>query len=220
MRASIAISAAVCVLGVAPATASGPTRLTMQSVSGENIHLAGKGGAINRHTDIRIEVELGAAGRLKATAVGTDSDHNLYETFSTTEESKWTNAWSGSWSLGGGALSLSLSLDSRTCTRTKAMTGAPTKTLPCPQVSKLVRFSCTTEQVRLEELVAPPGPAAGSGATAGAAVRKVTTHEAWRCTADSSGALGETPASWLLGKATCLRIVGGHGPLSYQRCVP
>lgn len=197
------ISIAACAW---PALASaGPTRLAMQWVRGDSVHLAGRGGAINRRDSVKLELALEAGGRIRGTDTGTTSEHNLYETFSTTEEARWTNTWSGAWTMRGAALRLELVLDARKCTRTKTSTGAPPEQLACGAVSKQVAMECELAQITVEE--------------AGAA-RKATRHEAWRCTPAGAADLDETPSTWVLGKAVCLQTIGGRGGPSYQRCKP
>jgi hypothetical protein len=200
----ILVSIAICAWA-APASA-GPTRLSMQWVNGENIHLAGERGAINRRAEIKIDLDLQAGGKLRVADTGTSSEHNLYETYSTTEESSWTNTWKGTWATRGSTLELQLVLDARTCTRTKTATGAAPQTLPCANVSKQVQLTCTTEQITVD-------------ASAGAA-RKPTQHAAWRCTPAAAADLAETPSIWVLGKSTCLQTTGGRGGPLYQRCKP
>lgn len=200
----ILICVAICAWG-APASA-GPTRLSMRWVNGENIHLAGQRGAINRRAAIELELKLAAGGKLEVADTGTTSEHNLYDTFSTTEESSWTNAWRGTWAMRGPTLQLDLVLDARACTRTRRATGAAPQTLPCAPVDKQVRLACTTARIAVDDL-------------AGAA-RKPAHHEAWRCSPTAAAELGETPTIWVLGKTTCLETAGGRGGPRYQRCKP
>lgn len=203
------ISIVVCAW---PALAgAGPTRLSMQWVNGENIHLAGQRGAINRRADKKIALELQAGGKLRGSDTGTTSDHNLYEDgSSTTEESTWTNTWSGTWAMRGPAaareLLLELVLDGRACTRTRRENRAAPQAIACGPVSKQVRLACTTEQIEIDE---------STGAK-----KKVTRHAAWRCAPDAAVDLAETPRGWVLGKATCLQTAGGRGGPTYQRCKP
>jgi hypothetical protein len=202
------ISIAICAW---PALAeAGTTRLTMQWVNGENIHLADQRGAINRHADIKIELELRDGGKLAGKDGGTSSEHNLYESYTTDEESTWKNTWSGTWTMRGPAaareLVLDLALDARACTRTRRETGVAPKTSACGPVSKQVQLACTTEQITVETWTGTK--------------RSVARHAAWRCAPSGTVDLDETPRVWVLGKSTCLQTAGGRGGPSYQRCKP
>jgi len=218
------VSIAICAW---PALAeAGPTRLSMRWVNGENIHLAGQRGAINRRADIKIELELRADGKLAGSDAGTTSEHNLYERYSTDEESTWKNTWSGTWTTRGPAaareLVLDLVLDSRACTRTRRETGVAPQTSACDLVSKQVQLACTTEQITVETTAgATAGAKAGTtaGATAGTK-QSQSRHEAWQCAPTGTVDLDETPRVWVLGKSTCLQTAGGRGGPRYQRCKP
>jgi hypothetical protein len=195
---------ALAILGLAGPVGAQPkpTVLTMQWVQGDNIHLAGRGGAINRHRDVKIRVELRAASKVKVVDAGSLREHDLYESFSTDEESTWTNTWSGTWAVTGGTLELALVLDDRKCTKTKSSTGVAPQSLPCEPVSKQITLACTTERITLE------------------ANGRKTTHAAWDCTPETTAEFGDTPSDWLLGKTLCIRTNGGKGGASYQKCTP
>jgi hypothetical protein len=207
-RALTTIALALCAW---PTSASaGPTKLSAQWTRGESIHLAGQRGAINRRASIKLGLELLAGGKLKGADTGSISEHNLYETFSTTEATSWTNTWSGAWTIRGTAaqpeLVLDLVLDARRCTRTKTTSGAAPEQLACEAVSKQIQLACTTEQIDVGDPAAP--------------ARKPAREGAWRCAPTGAADLADTPSTWVLGKSTCLQANGGRGGTSYQRCVP
>ena len=55
-----------------------PVQLSMKATAGETRHLADGAGAINRHGSLTITVELLPGKSLKAVALGTHKEHNLY----------------------------------------------------------------------------------------------------------------------------------------------
>jgi hypothetical protein len=204
-----AVLAALAHPGVADPTP--PARLTMQYVDGEAIHLADQRGAINRHRRVDLAVELRAGNKLAATARGTSSEHNLYESFSTDEVTTWTNTWTGGWSRTGKTLALSLVLANRTCSHTKTATGAKPETLACGLVTTRLELVCKAEQVAVQDVTGSPT----------SPVDTTRRHAAWRCTPIGPADLAETPADWVLGETVCVQTAGSRrGPTSYARCEP
>jgi hypothetical protein len=190
--------------GPAPST---PTSLEMRFEEGETIHLAGQEGAINRRHHGKVSVELSPGGEAEGTDTGTSFEHNLYPTFSTDEETVWVNTWTGTWASKGDGLTLDLALAKRKCTRKKRSTGAPPERLACGVVSKRIRFTCATQQIRLED--------------AGGKARQPRTQAAWLCEPSRHAALAATPSPWAFGKNACLVMhAGGFSPISYARCGP
>jgi hypothetical protein len=189
-------------LFAATSIAHAETRLMARWEEGEAIHIANENGAINRHGDIAIEVHLVAPDRLEVTAIGTRTEHNLFETFSTDDETTWKTTWTGRWSEKPGALHLELIAVGDTCKHTKTGTVEAPKALPCKAVSKRAELACTTERVTLEDFTGSAKPVA---------------VDAWQCGV-TTGELGESPTSWLLGKSGCIKSVGGMGSAHYTRC--
>lgn len=206
--AAIALTLALCAW---PAAAgAGPTKLSAQWTRGENIHLAGQRGAINRRARIDLALELLPGGKLRGSDAGSVSEHNLYETYSTDESTTWTNTWTGAWAARGTAarpeLVLDLVLSARRCTRAKTTSDAAPEQLACGAVSKQVQLACTAAQVAVEDPAAP--------------ARKPAPTPAWRCAPTSAADLADTPAVWVIGQAACLQTIGGRGGPVYRRCAP
>ena len=169
---------------------------TAKYASSENIHLAGRRGAINRRHSIAITLDLHANGKAKAIDGGFDRDHNLYEDGRTTEDKVvWTNKWSGTWKKTGDTLAVTLALDDRSCTKTKTYDRGTPTTEPCRTIAKQLALACTSEKVDLESW---------SGST-----KKLTPTPVWRCDAGDVE-LAETPRSWLFGKTACIEISDGR----------
>jgi len=120
----------IAVLACSASTAAAD-RLVMKETESDNIHIANQGGAINTRADITITVDLLAGGKAKVIATGTRSEHNLYSNFSTDEESKWTTAWTGTWTTGAGTMKIDLAVASDTCSHTKTSSGQAAETLAC-----------------------------------------------------------------------------------------
>lgn len=172
--------------------------LTGQFTEGVNIHIANQGGAINRHKDVRVTVNLKGKGKVTVEDRGTDRDHNLYKDYSTTETTAWTDRWSGTWAMAKGELRLELALDKRTCTKTKQHSDAQPEQLTCDAVDKAVTLTCVTETITMG--LDKKG-------------KKVAT---WRCATESE--LADTPAVWTLGKSACLRAIQGMHGMVYEAC--
>src|SRR5687768_5089369 len=139
-------------------------KLTTKYVDGENIHIAGNGGAINRHRAVTIALDLHANAKAKAIDSGSDRDHHLYADGGTTEEKVvWTNTWSGTWKKTGATLVVALKLDDRKCTKTKTYNRGAPATEPCRTITKQLELACTSETIDVE-----------TG-------RATTKRPAWRC---------------------------------------
>jgi hypothetical protein len=180
-----------------------PAGSRMQYVAGETIHLANQAGAINRHDEASVEIELRGRHQVIVRDSGARAEHNLYRTFSTADKVTWSNRWTGTWKRDRAGLALSLELADRTCTRVKTTSGGPPETLACGTVDRRVRLACTSEQLVVET-------AAGSSAKAAA----------WRCS-PVAGALAETPVPWVVGQSGCVRVVGSRrGKPTYGTCTP
>jgi hypothetical protein len=55
--------------------------------------------------------------------------------------------------------------------------------------------SCNIGEVTLRD-AGPPGPC---------------TRQVWTCTTDGEVALADTPTRWVLGNASCVKVIGGRG---------
>jgi hypothetical protein len=209
MMRSFVVLAISMVLTLPAAADPKPTRLTMQFIEGTNLHMANQRGAINWSADIKLTVDLLAAGRLEAVATGWKKEHNLDvrpsgTSWNTDDETKLTLKWTGAWSETPGKMTLDLSLVSESCTHTQTTNRGAPETLECRHASKAAKLECTSISVDLEDL-AKPG-------------KKLATP-AWACAPKDFDDLGESPG-WLLGKATCIKTFGrsmGSGS-RFERC--
>ncbi len=188
------------VAALATTAAAAPQTLRMQWRESSDVHLADQGGAINHRRSIAITVKLLDRGKLTASDEGEVVDHNLYDGYSTTETTTWTNRWVGKWSLANGALALELVLDKRTCTKAKEHSDTKRDKVPCDPVDRSVKLACKTTLVAVED---------NAGKRS-----KVAT---WQCSTD--GELADTPRGWTLGKRICVRVASGRfGPDVFQPC--
>lgn len=179
--------------------------LKLQWVSGENIHIANQGGAINRHRDVTITLDLGTHGKAKVVDTGTWRDHNLYPNNSTTEDKVvWTNTWSGTWKQTGDKLALTLTLADRKCTATKTYDRGKPELQTCRTVTKQIKFACTTTFVTVESWT-------------GTTLNKPTLA-AWQCLPEGTAELADTPTGWTFGKTTCIRTLEGLRRTRYEPC--
>ena len=176
----------------------------MQWEDGQTIHLAKQGGAINRHRSVKIEVEVFSSKRVLVTDSGSRSEHNLYPSYSTDDSTTWVNLWQGTWSFTGDLMKIELTLHDRKCTRQKKMSDAAAQTLPCGAVSKQLALSCKLAQVTIQDL-------------SGAAPLS-TAVPVWTCLPTAPADLADTPVSWVLGKASCVKVLAGPSGLDYQKC--
>jgi hypothetical protein len=176
----------------------------MQWEEGQTIHIANQGGAINRHRNVKLAVELSSSSKALVTESGTRSEHNLYRDYSSDDTTKWLNIWQGTWSLAGDVMRLSLTLQDRKCTHQKKWSDAAPETLPCGTVSKHLALSCTLSQVTPEGASGP--------SSAGASV------PVWICSPSAPAELADLPSRWVLGKASCIKVLAGHKGFTYQRC--
>jgi hypothetical protein len=201
IRRSVAVALVVLFPGVA---AANPGKYAFEYTDGETIHIANQGGAINRHRQVRVSLELTADGKLAGSERGKWRLHNLYERYSTDETSEWTHTWGGTWTLAGPSLRLDLVLEARQCTRSKKMSDGPVEPIPCGKVSKQIQLACTSEDVTITTGTGPR-----------ATKRK---HPAWQCVAAAGVELDKTPSLWMLGKSECIRMSGGPGGPGYELC--
>lgn len=177
---------------------------SMQWEEGQNIHIANQGGAINRRRHIQLEVEVFSSNKVLVSESGSRSEHNLYRDYSSDESTKWFNIWQGKWSFSGEKLELELTLKDRKCTHQKKWSDAAAETLPCEAVSKQLAVSCTLSQVMTED-------ASGSSVVRGLV-------PVWICEPSAPAELADLPSRWVLGKASCVKVLPGHRGFSYQRC--
>jgi hypothetical protein len=186
----------------------GPTTaLEMRFEEADTVHIADQRGAINRGREAKVNVALLASGEVKGTDAGSSFEHNLFPTYSTDEETIWTNTWTGTWTTKGDSLTLDLRLAERTCRRKRRSTGAAAETLKCGAMSKRIRFACATRQVHLEDAAGP--------------ARRARTQAAWQCDPSAGAELADSPRPWVFGKTTCLLVRGGHRePMVYATCPP
>lgn len=198
IRLIFALSLGACTLpALALADAKQSATHAMQWVEGENIHIAGERGAINRHAEVRVEVQVFSSQRALVSDSGTRREHNLYSNYWSQDTTTWSNLWRGSWSITGDTMQLELTLTGRQCSHKKTWSDAAPQTLPCQEVAKQLQLLCQLESVKAERGVTLP---------------------AWVCSPMESTDLGETPSRWVLGKASCVKVIAGrHGP-TYERC--
>ncbi len=195
----------VCLVpALAAADAKESATHAMQWEEGQNIHIANQGGAMNRHRHVQLSVEVFSSHKVLVSESGSRSEHNLYRNYSSDESTKWSSIWQGRWSLNGEQMELDLQLWNRQCTHQKKWSDAAAETLPCEAVSKHLAVSCTLSQVVI-------GDAGGPSAVRGSV-------PVWICTPSDSAELADLPSRWVLGKASCVKVLAGHREVSYQRC--
>jgi hypothetical protein len=182
-------------------TSAAADHLVMKETESDNIHIANHQGAINRRADITITVDLSAGGKAKVIATGTRSEHNLFDNFSTDEDTKWTTTWTGTWTSDKGSRDLELAVAADHCSHTKKSTGQAPELLACNAPAMTARVTCKTETVTVEDFTGTAKP---------------ITAAAWSC--DASAGLGETPSTWMLGKSMCLTRITGKGGTHYTKC--
>lgn len=101
---------------------------------------------------------------------------------------------------------LELSLHDRKCTHQKKRSDTTSQTLPCGAVSKQLALSCKIEQITTEDLSGPSPVRA--------------TVAVWVCSPSAPADLADTPSRWVLGKASCVKVLAGRSGLRYQKCAP
>jgi len=185
-----------------------PVQLRMKRLIGESIHIADGEGAINRHGQTDVAIELLAGSKLKMVSTGIDSEHNLYKSYSTDDEARWKTTWHGTWSQTADTLKLDITLDTHDCKHTKTTAGQPPEIVACRTAAKQTQLVCSTEQIVVRDT-----STAASG-------KKPPPIPAWRCIAKDSLDLAETRAQLVFGKTTCLQTLGGKGGDSYEKCAP
>jgi hypothetical protein len=199
----VGLVAAALAASLASAGEKGATVHAMEWLEGETIHLADEQGAINRHGESKISIDLTDSKNVTVTERGSRSEHNLYANFSTEESMTWSNAWKGTWSTRGAELRLELSLTARTCKRSK--TGGGEASARCAELSPKVTVTCTPMTVTLEAPTRGPKQ----------------QRAALRCSAGEGTTLGDTPAAWILGRSSCLSSSdGGGGGTIFRPCPP
>lgn len=178
--------------------------LRMRQVDSTNLHIAGNRGAIHTRDDTTITVDLAAKGRVDVTSKGARGEHDMYvvnnATYNTDDKTTWLTTWRGTWKITKDTLALDLSLVKDTCVAVREE-GSTKTPRTCAAASKRALISCTTERVDVE---------------VGAKKQAVS---AWRCAADGTSTLGESPRSWVLGKDRCIEVHGGRKTtMSFAPC--
>lgn len=191
-----------------------PSTMTMRYTEGSNRHLAGGHGALSRHADVVITVELRAGGKLLATASGTRVDHAFDggpSSRNTDDTATWTTQWTGRWAKGRASLTLDLVLATHACTRTRTTSEFDTarslwveyapEPRSCQAAARTSRITCARTAVVVDGATSP---------------RSVAS---WRCRVVPGTALAETPSTWVLGVAECIEVTsGGAATATYARC--
>jgi len=197
---------ALVLLATSTAAAQPTRNLEMRYLRSENLHIANQGGAMNWFDEVTLRLELRANGKLAGAETGKQRKHDLHvrgsSSYTTEDLQRWTHKWSGTWKQSGAALALDVVLDSRTCTRVKTSSDAPSETKTCGTVTKQIHFDCTSEQIS----VYLTGRAA-----------KVT-RDIWQCLPAGTVDLDRTPTSWVFGKTSCVKRLGGMSGMSYESC--
>lgn len=203
-----AVLLALTCLVPAPAVADSKQSAThsMQWEEAETIHIANEAGAINHHRNVAIEVEVFSSRRVIVSERGNRAENNLHRTYRSEDVTKWSQIWQGTWSVDGDTMQLVLTLHNRQCSHEKKWSDAAPQRLPCAAMSPKLTLTCSIDQVTLAER---------SGA---AAVRAPVP--VWSCTPAEPAELADTPSRWVLGKASCVKVVGGRRGLGYQMCTP
>jgi len=178
--------------------------LKMRQVDSTNLHIANDEGAIHWSEDLAITVDLGAKSRVGVVSKGTRGEHNMYVvnngTYNTDDTVTWLTTWRGTWKIAKDTLTLDLAVVKDTCTAVRDERGTKTPKT-CTAASKLAVITCTAATVGVE---------------IGAKLKKTA---AWRCAPDDASSVGESPASWLLGKDRCIEVRGGRMmPMSFGPC--
>lgn len=188
---------ALALIGVLAAPAAAE-KLSLQRVSAENLHIANNEGAIHTEDELTVTIDLAAKHRVDVIAIGSSKEHNLFrEGRNTDDDTTWTTTWKGSYIRTAKSLVLELELLKHDCTAQRTENDSAPEPRTCKTPSKKAKVSCLAESVDVDSKKTP----------------------AWRCSTDDKSDLAETPASWLLGKTTCIRTLGGHrSPESYASC--
>jgi hypothetical protein len=192
----------VCALG----STAHAEKLVAKWLDSENIHIndpnGQRAGAINRYYGATVTLDLSANGKAKAVDAGTDRDHHLDHGSTSETKIVWTNKWAGSWKKTGTTLAITLTLDARTCTKTKTYDRYKPSTEPCGAVTKDLARTCAKTSVDVEKSTGPG----------------VTPTSAWRCDADGEPDLAQTRRSWVFGIARCIEVGEGRHGISYRKC--
>jgi hypothetical protein len=185
------------VVNLLPADAQpAPATLRMQYVQGETLHIANQGGAINRHDEATVVIDLKPGYRLAVSDTGSRREHNLYKRFSTDEKRAWTTRWTGTWRLDRGDLVLELVRAAEQCASTKAMDRGPPEVLACRPSAARLQLRCRAEVVPLDDK---------------------SRRAVWRCPTDPG--LGES-LPWVVGRPGCVRMIGSRRGDSFTPCAP
>jgi hypothetical protein len=145
---------------------------------------------------VAIEVEVFSSHRAIVTDSGKFVQQDLYRDYSSNDSTEWSNIWTGKWSLIGVTMHLDLALDERTCAHQKKWNNSPAEFLPCSVVSKELHLMCSAETLSVEQ----------------------QAGQAWRCSLAAKADLAFTPSQWVLGRASCVRVVSVHSDESYAEC--
>jgi hypothetical protein len=174
---------------------------TMHWIHAETIHIANQGGAINRHDEATIAVDLLANDKIAITDAGTRNLHNLYKTYSSDDTTTWANVWIGTYKISGDVMHAELTLKDRKCSKTKSYSDAAGKTEPCDPIDKAIKLHCAFHEIPLQT---DPGKPADAPML-------------WSCQSDEK--LGETPMPWVFGGTpVCIEADAGRSGTSYRRC--
>lgn len=197
----IAKVGALVLLGVSPASAE---VLKVRHVDSTNLHLAESRGAIHTSVDLTVTVDLGAKGRVDVSSTGMRGESNMYvvddATYNTDDKTTWTTSWKGTWKKSKDSLVLALVLVKDACSATREEGGAKTART-CKGARKSAVLRCASSTVEID---------------VGA---KKTMAPAWSCASDDPRDLGESPLTWVMGKARCIEMHGGRKtPLSFAPC--
>ncbi|MFT3693333.1 MAG: hypothetical protein QM831_09355 [Kofleriaceae bacterium] len=187
--------AALISLLAAPALAE---KLSLQRMSAESLHIANNEGAINTDDELSITIDLADKHRVDIIAVGSSKLHNLYRNGRNTDDDiAWTTTWKGTFTRTAKSLAFDLELLKHDCQAQRTENDSAPEPRTCKTPTKHAKVSCLLDSVEIDQ-------------------KKVA---AWRCSPDDKSDLAETQASWLLGKATCIKTLGGHhSPESFELC--
>jgi hypothetical protein len=177
--------------------------LTMRVFDATNLHMADQRGARNWSQDITVTVDLGAKGRASVAVKGKRRDHSMDvfdgRSYNTDDVTTWTTSWKGTYKRTKDSLVLDLALGKDTCTAVRDEEGTQT-TKTCKAARNAV-MRCTSTTVDLE---------IGT---------KKQSVAAWQCASDDTRDVGESPATWWLGKNRCIEVHAGRmSPLSFGAC--
>ena len=182
---------------------AGPTRagdvhepLMMRATAGMNMHTGF--GAQGDHSESYVRIVFVSATEVRVDDAGKRREYVMDNSYGVKEdESTWSDEWTGSWSIQGDEMMLSLESSKRECDRLASDYGGPKLATPCDVIDPKATIECEATKLDGAEPV-----------------------DAWMCSSKNTS-MGGTSMSWVFGLDSCIERSGGtphSGKTTYRHC--